>query len=71
MGATEIALDSSLLFRLAQLRCPKAYHGTAAPKLFEHTCPFGFSHHLTIGGRTEQWVSGGRPRTWTLDLSRV
>src|SRR5277367_1283045 len=26
-----------------------------ATKLFEHTCPFRFSHRLTIGGRTEQW----------------
>src|SRR5580692_13200329 len=41
--------------RPAQSRCPKAYHGVGTPKLFEHTCPFGVSHHLRIGGRTEQW----------------
>jgi hypothetical protein len=55
MGAAEIALDSRPLFRLAQSRCPKAYHGIGTPKLFEHTCPFAVSHHPTIGGRTEQW----------------
>jgi hypothetical protein len=54
MGAAEIALDSLPLFRLAQSRRAKAYHSIATPKLFEHTCPFGVSHHLTIGGRTEQ-----------------
>src|SRR5580704_18519192 len=32
-----------------------AYHGSATPKLFEHTCPFRFSHRLTIGGRTGWW----------------
>jgi hypothetical protein len=52
MGTPEIALDSLPQFRLAQSRCPKAYHGIGTPKLFEHTCPFSFSRRLTIDGRT-------------------
>src|SRR5271154_1110434 len=55
MGAVEIAIDSQTLFRLARRRSPEAYHALASPKLFEHTCPFRFSHRLRIGGRTEQW----------------
>jgi hypothetical protein len=52
MGVAEIAIDSLPQFRLAQSRCPRAYHGIGIPKPFEHTCPFSFSHRLTIDGRT-------------------
>ena len=55
IAAARITFDALSPFRSHLPDSPKAYHGAATPKLFEHSCLFRFSHQLRIGGRTVWW----------------